>query len=309
MRLHASGMEPFGRTAGAGLVFVLCMPVAARAQDTLTKRHENLDVQTSTVSLADVPDAFETVLPDITHVDLETTAPPSLRQIEELETRVGRHVVRVVAVKNPTPPFESPLVVEGTAVWIGTPGKEVHLTTALHWLADADEIYIIPETKRSAIRTLAEVTLGWDRVNELHEGGLARRATLHHPDPHRNLTTLKSVTVRPNGADGLMPVDPRRQSIAHALGLHSGSGRLIFASIFASSGPDDPPFYLQTNFGVTLGTPIVNQFGKIIGLTAMPHPTRTDRVLLIPPGAISTYLQRVSTGAKAPKADLKNGTE
>jgi hypothetical protein len=243
----------------------------------------------------------------------ELPKPATQEDLRKIVEHVDARMVQVVSVQTPPRPYRQvPMVHYGHALWISaSKGAKPVLVSPLHWLQEADAVYIMPAdldakaevSWKTRQRTLESVTAG-DRGEKWLDEHRKKLIPVepHRPDKHRNLVTLvvgeqdddqakkRPVSIPPSGLE-LFDVD--NKALFRLYGYTPFFGKSLTQTSMLPTHPDDDSlaFYWQTSYPAILGAPLMSQDGKLVAINALRHPAKEDRFLAIPTGAIASYLK------------------
>lgn len=258
----------------------------------------------------DIPGSSESLAKRFRRVDASRLPePPTVAELKALADAVGPRVVRVAAVTMPPRPYRQvPQITFGHAVWVSVDAKSTPmLISALHWFRDVREVYVVPdgvatpsdasaELIKARKRTLSSLQAGGKGDLEWLEDHRDRLVPVNaaRPDKHRNLVTLEAAgatALKPPAGGGLAVFD-LDDPMHYTYGYSPYAGPQVIQARVLPAVPDEEAlsFYLQTEFTVRLGAPIVTEEGRLVMLTAFFHPEDTARTLAIPPQAIVSYV-------------------
>jgi hypothetical protein len=233
---------------------------------------------------------------------------PTEDQLEATRARVRAATVRVAKLETPRRPYrQEPRVSFGHAVLVevpGTDGRKRAVISSLAWLADADQVFVVPAelaTKHAEDqdwmkvrrRTLQSVTAGAEGREwyEQNRRDLVE-VELEHRDKHRNLVTLAAdgLAKLVDNPLALFPYD--KKGLFYAYGYSPYFGNAIAQTTIAPTHPEKVAlsFYFQSSFPAALGAPIVSDRGELVTITAFRHPDDANITLAIPTQAIESYL-------------------
>ena len=295
------------------LVLITAAPLTATAQDDGSERQPTWkrsfdDVQVETIKPADLPSAEESTIPPALSGKTPLPRATTLGTLRASSEFVDERVIEVIVVPRTDSPLRhSRVAVRGAAVWADADGTPVLVTNA-HWLKNAEAVFVKPTQKReqgslpyARRRTVTEMQLGAD-VKRLLEDPALVKAEPTRLDEHRNLAVLTVPDDFPRPEVGLSMFPIASESPGAVYGFSPQMGSTLVQTLFLAPRTrkkKELEFYLHTNYPVVLGAPIVDAKGRLLGITAMRHPTEQDRTLVIPPLAMQAYL----AGAKPAQPD------
>ncbi len=288
------------------LGFTLGAPSPATAQEGLTRFE---DVEVETLSPQDIAGGLTVESPNkVIRKPKTLPEPPEDTQLRATRTQLASHVLQIVSVRTPPPPYEQkPTVTTGHAVWVQGEGDDAspHLITTGDWLQGAEAIYLIPSdanaitiapgtqnARAAQFRNIDEVVA--DRVAERLEKDRAQwtDVSLTHYDKWRNLAELTLPDEVAPPKTGLRLFDTETEPLPYIYGYSPmAPEQLTPANILPTKAEDESlQFYFQTSYTAILGAPLVSPDGRLIVLNALRHPKHPERSLAVPPGAIAQFL-------------------
>lgn len=243
---------------------------------------------------------------------------PRAAEQEELRTvveRIERQVVQVVAVQTPPSPYRAdPMAFYGHGLWAQPSDDDTpRLITAMSWLEDADEVFVIPHRVAHSSRDRSEWQDVHRRSLESVSAGDGTDAWLddnedklipveaERPDEHKNLVTLSASSDRLEPpSEGMELFDPDDESLFRAYGYTPYFGASLVATTILPDHPEQRmlAFYWQTTFPAILGAPLLTEEGELVAINTFRHPHREDVFLSIPSDAVAAYLDKKTAAAE-----------
>ncbi|GEM_PF-5696606 len=289
------------------LAWLIMAPTSVRAQEL---KFESLKEQR--IRVGDLPKAEESIIPSQLSNKAALPRLPKFETLNRAQKKVVPNVVEILAIQKPIGSLQRHgTLVRGHGVWVKHDGK-VMLISAGHWLNEAVAIYLDLESKSESANPLSAKKESFEKRKydrnpmKLIEKNPDRylKLTTSFYDRNRNLAVLDAKKF-PKKPEGLVLFDIENELASRIYGLSPFLGNVfVEALIFPPSEKDIYiGYYLQTNFAGILGAPLVSSEGKLVSISAYPHPTKTNLSLIIPPLALRVALDRAV--GKKPKDDKK----
>lgn len=238
--------------------------------------------------------------------------PPSVERLEETSEHVRKRVFELVSVQSPDAPGDAtPIVHRGHAVLVSSDEGPPILVTTYFWLRESEKLFLAPSKlsdDKSESSDRSEPTAERRSLEEMTVDGKTEewlekrrdslvRARLYRPDEHRNLTTVvpDDLSELDLPDEGLELFDLEEDSPVRLYGYSPQTGSGLTQTKLLESHPDEKSlvYYLQTEFDIVYGAPIVSTSGQLLVLTAFQHPNNSDIVLTVPPVPIAAYIDDV----------------
>lgn len=266
---------------------------------------KEFDVEVQRIDPTDLPAPEESRFPTALKSDAVLPAPTNLSTLQKTAAEISPWVVEVIAVTRSATGLKStPVVIHGHALWVSAKaaGQEPVLVSTYNWLEDVDAIFVHPAEKRAqgalpkaSRKTIEELRADADAVALLRSGTLVP-VKVADADEHRNLTRLvprrEQELTAPRGF-ALFPFEGQSPTRVYGYSPQMNSALVETQFINPRTRKKELLFYLQSTYQGILGAPLVTADGRLIGITAMRHPYEQDRTLVIPPGAIRSFLDDV----------------
>ncbi len=268
------------------------------------------DITVERVQPDEVPD-FKPGLPEGPTSRMDTSDLPesvSGQRLREVSAHVASSTVEIIAVTTPPQPYRATdMIYRGHALWLSPheSGEEPRLVATADWLEGADQIYAIDGTVGRALsdggleigandpQPIDDFTADTTDLLERYGDHLVP-LQVEEANRHVNLARL-------TGADDVQIAAPEQGLVLHDVDAVMPAAIFGFSPSTGSSvvpvGYEDSAnleleysFYFLVNFQAILGAPIVGSNGRLIGITALRHPSEPEHTLAIPPGAIHAFL-------------------
>ena len=268
------------------------------------------DLTVERVQPDEIPD-FRPGLPEGPSSRMDTSDLPqsvSGEQLREVSHSVASSTVELVAVVIPEAPYRAdPMLYRGHALWISPhrSGQEPQLIATSDWLEDADEIYAVDGTVSQALSE-GGLELGGHEPQPLEDfsadaGQLLERygdrlvaLEIEEANRHVNLARLRGAgdTRIATPESGLVLHDMDHALPSAIFGYSPGIGSSVVPVGYRDSEHLERAysFYFLVDFQAILGAPIVGSNGRLLGMTALRHPSQPEHTLAVPPGAIHSFV-------------------
>lgn len=271
------------------LLLLLSFPLSAQESfDSITVKR---------IKPADLPDPSESVLPDVLRGALMPKI-PNTRDIENMYKTGRSAMVEVIVELAPTSSLQrDPIIMRGQAVWLSAnqDASSPVLVTPAHWVDGARRIFVAkPQTQpnsrdlpKARVTTLSGLNTRRD-IKKIATDPNWTEVKVGSIDKHRNLATIEHDAPE----KGLGFMDVSKQSPTYLYGVSALVDAPQQAMILqVDPGESDIVFYLQSDYPVALGAPLITPSAEVVALTAMHHPERPELTLIIPPLALKHFVE------------------
>lgn len=270
------------------------------------------NIKEERIRAQDLPNAVESIIPSKLSNNAALPRLPKFSVLKEAQRRVLPNIVEILALQKPIGSLQRHgMLVRGHGVWIQTE-KGPQLVSAGHWLKDATHIFVdtqAPKTNKNVLHAQKESFSKrkydrnpMERIQKDPER--FKKLELLFIDKGRNVAILGGKIARPQG---LELFDIERELATRIYGMSPLLGNAFIEALIFPPGEKELyiGYYLQTNFLGTLGAPLVSSDGKIIAMTAYPHPANGKRSLVIPPLALRIALERYFSKVKKERGETE----
>ncbi len=280
------------------LICLCALSLPAMAQETL--KFESIKEQR--IRVADLPNAVESVIPSQLSRRAALPRLPKFETLKKTQKTVFPNIVEILAIQKPIGSLQRHgTLVRGHGVWVQH-GNDVHLVTAGHWVESAVSIFLDTEARPDDYNPLHAKKESFEKRKYdrdpmriiKKEPDRFLKLTVTFNDKNRNVAVLSAENiVKPKG---LVFFDIENELASRIYGLSPYLGDVLVESLVFPPGEKELyiGYYLQTNFLGILGAPLVSSTGKLIAITAYPHPTKKQTSLLIPPVALRVALEKAN---------------
>ncbi|RAL21626.1 hypothetical protein DL240_12270 [Lujinxingia litoralis] len=268
------------------------------------------------------PHQLSEIMPGLTTPRAAGTEPDELprllnrQEMEELRQEAAVRTVRIMALVMPPRPYrQEAMVYVGHAAWIGQQADGSHpaLISSTDWLQNAQQIFLIDDATRQALRDF-----GVPLAGDTHPGASRSRKrgiSALLKDRPESLVELRATRQEPTLNLARLEFASERHAREHtpATGwqLHDHRSGRVPAQIFSYS-PERPEviepvifydaggideayqFYVPNSSMAILGAPLFSHSGKLIALNALRNPERADMGLAVPPAALNHFMKSLS---------------
>ncbi len=254
------------------------------------------------IRVADLPNAVESAIPSQLSRDAALPRLPKFETLKKTQKLVFPNIVEILAVQKPIGSLQrNGILVRGHGVWIKH-NDGVHLVTAGHWVENAESIFLDTEARPDNFNPLHAKKESFEKrkydrdpmkiIKKDPKRFLKLELTFN--DKNRNVAILNAENIKK--PKGLPLFDIENELASRIYGLSPYLGDVLVEALVFPPGEKEIyiGYYLQTNFAGILGAPLLSSSGKLIALTAYPHPTKKQTSLVIPPVALRVALEKAN---------------
>lgn len=295
------------------LIVLFAIPPLALGQEGDQQARQGVrtfdDVRVERVRPSEIPD-FRPGLPrgatqrSIQDLPRNLTA----EELDELARHASARTVVLLASQTPPRPYrQTPMLYEGHGIFVSPhrDGSAPVLITTADWIEDAEQIFIYEgRTPRQHRRdNLPRARQDGERPNEtISDGQRFLRQNMDklvevqvtRKDRQVNLAALSisdSASVQiPETGFVLHDMDEAMTASLFGFSPLIGTQPVPTRHVSEFQNQEEFSFYFLTNFQAILGAPILDRRGKLLGITALRHPSEQAFTLTIPPGAIHYFM-------------------